>query len=284
MAELKPLRLNQFQTSVALPLEPRVSDTYERRLTLAGNSLLSTLYVTSIDPGATIQVTYWEYTTGEQTGERRDIKAHPLIDASNFSTITPHVLIVAPFHREPQLEVVVTGGSATFSVYLTCPTSFASAQDNSLILDGSPFDPFNNLAQPVACLDEDTGTLNFLRCKKGIIPADPIYLGTAFRESGSFTPTIPGTDELMTSFTVTSTSRLISRVRVSGRQPGRWRLLADSSLICSGRIGSATPNDTFDLTPRESIANGALVELKFESRNTPSPGSDIDYHILGSDL
>lgn len=284
MAELKPLRLNQFQTSIALPLELRVSDTYSRRLVLSGNSLLSTLYVTSIDPGATVQVTYWEYTTGEQTGERRDIKEHPLIDAANFSTVTPHVLIVAPFHREPQLEVIVTGGSATFSVYLTCLTSFASAQDNSLILDGTTFDPVNNLAQPVACLDEDTGTLNFLRCKDGVIPTDPIYLGTAFRESGSFTPTVPGTDELMTSFTVTSTSRLISTIRVTGRQPGRWRLLADSALVCSGRIGSATPNDSFDFMPRESLANGALVELKFESRNTPSPGSDIDYHILGSDL
>jgi hypothetical protein len=278
-----PIRLNQFQTSIAIPLESYVSDTYERRLTLSGNSLLSTVYVTAMDPGATLQVNYWEYTTGELTGERRDIAEHPLISAGDFSTITPHIKIVAPFHREPQLEAIVTGGNVEFSVYLTCLTSFASAQDNSLILDGDTFDPLNDLAQPIACLDEDTNTLNFLRCKNGVIPSDPIYLGTAFRESGTVTPT-PGTDETLTSFTVTSTSRLISTVRVTGRQPGRWRLLSDSSLVCSGRIGAGNHNDTFDIVPRETIANGSLVELKFESRNTPNPGSDVDYHILGADL
>jgi hypothetical protein len=89
----------------------------------------------------------------------------------------PHLLIVAPFHNAPNCEAIVTGGNVEFSIHLTCVSSFASAQDASLVLDGSDFDPFNNLAQPVACLDEDTNTLNFLRCKDGIFPSDPVYLG-----------------------------------------------------------------------------------------------------------
>ena len=280
---LKPVKLNQFQTSAGLALEARAAGTYERRLVLGGNSLLSTLYVTSIDPGATLQVTYWENTTGEQTGERRDIATHHLIDNSNFSTVTPHIRIVAPFHREPQLEAVVTGGNATFSIYMTCLTSFASAQDNSLIMDGQTFDINNDLAQPIACLDEDTNTLNFLRCKDGVIPSDPIYLGSSFRLSGTSTIN-PGTDELLESFTVTSDKRLISKVKVSGRHPGRWRLLSDSNLVCSGRIGAGNLNDSIDLVPRESLLNGTFVELKFESLSKPVTGSDIDYCILGADL
>jgi hypothetical protein len=83
---------------------------------------------------------------------------------------------------------------------------------------------------------------------------------------------------------VTSDNRLISTVRVTGRHPGRWRLLVDSSLVCSGRVGSGILNDTLDLVPREKIPNGSSVELKFESLPKPNTPSDIDYLILGADL
>ena len=277
MADLR-IKLKEFQTGTPFPLQSRVPDTYNRGLLVEGNSLISTVYVESMDPGATLTVNFWEYTTGSDLGERREIKSHPVITAPGE---TPHLLIVAPFHNAPQVECVVANGNVNFSVMLTCVSSFASAQDNSLVLDGTTFDPNVNLGQPIVCLDETTNQLMFLRCRNGVFPADPIYNGDPFNITGTDT-LVAGTTQTLESFTVSATKRLLSRVTISTFLAGRWFLEAGSSLIASGRLGPGSYTDTLDFTPREEIANGTLVELKYSSVSGQAD-SDVDYQILGSD-
>jgi len=277
-----PLRLDKFQSSIALPLESRGPHTYSRRLVLGGNSLLSTLYVTSIDPGATIQVNYWEFTTGEQSGERREIASHPEMTSTNFTTISPHALIVAPFHTEPQLEAIVTGGNATFSIFITCLTSFASAQDSSLIRDGQDFDINNDLAQPVAYLDESVNKLYFLRLFNGLLPTDPIYTGPGFDIVNS-TTLISGTTQLLDVYPVTTSKAILSRCKVSTFQPGRWFLEKNGQLLAAGRITSGNPNDWKDFTPRAELVTGDIITLKYTSF-AGQTGSDIDWSLQGVEI
>lgn len=125
-----PLKLNTFQTSIALPLKSYSAETYVRRLVLSGNSVLSTVYCTQIDVGATLKVQYYESTTGELLGEKRIIGGHSLLDSSNFSNVTPEIKTITPFHREPHVEAIVLNGSATFSVFLTTVTSFSSVNND----------------------------------------------------------------------------------------------------------------------------------------------------------
>jgi hypothetical protein len=273
------VKLKQFQTNTPYKLETRAIGTYNERLLIEGNSLISTVYIKSMDVGASLEVNFWEYTTGAESGERRDIKSHPTF---NLTSETPHLLVVAPFHNSPQVECIVAGGNVEFSVHLTCVSSFASAQDNSLILDGATFEEDINLAQPVACLDDETGLLNFLRCRKGVLPTDPINQGDPFEIVGEDTLTAGSTNTL-TSFTVAGSERMLSRIAISSFHPGRWFLENNATLLAAGRIGAGNYNHVYDFTPRRTLEVGDEVVLKYTAR-AGQDGSDIDYQIIGSDL
>jgi len=158
------LRLKLFQTSAAFSLEARAIGVGNRQVVIEGNSLISTLFISQMDVGATVTVNFWEFTTGGQLGERRDIASHKI---SAAIPTEPEIIVASPFHGNVEIEYIVTGGNVTFSIMLTCVSAFASRIDDNLTDDGGSFDPDENQALPVATYDWTNDTLHFLRGREG---------------------------------------------------------------------------------------------------------------------
>jgi hypothetical protein len=159
--------LNEFQSSPYFLLQELGPGTYEQVSEIRGNSILSSIFVESIDTGATLQVNYYDTTTGAAVGERFDIGSHDLVDdtaeGKTFRALFGRI------HRRVVAEVIITGGNVKFSLYATAVTSTASDIDSALIRDGEDYTDPEDKAIPVAYLDEETGQLFFVRGENGAI-------------------------------------------------------------------------------------------------------------------
>ena len=167
MAINETIRLTNAQTRTLLPLEDRAAGTFTRFLLIEGNSLLSTVFIESLDVGATVKVNYFEDTTGRFASERKDLPSHPLQSVANTD---PSKITVTPFHNSPILEVIVAGGDARFSVHATVVSSFATDLDNNLHLDAEDADLTEDKGLPAMCYDETLDKFFFLRCDNGTLP------------------------------------------------------------------------------------------------------------------
>jgi len=159
--------LKEFESSPYFLLEERAAGTYKQISEIRGNSILSSIFVKAIDPGASIQVNYYDTTTGAGLGERYELKPHELVtDADAGKTFR---IIVSEIHRRVVSEVIVSGGNATFSVYATAVTATDSNIDSALIREGQDYSDPENKAMPAAYLDETTQKLFFLHGKDGAL-------------------------------------------------------------------------------------------------------------------
>jgi hypothetical protein len=273
------IKLKTFQTNTLLPLVSRAAGTYTRRLLIEGNSLLSTVYVNAIDGGTTVKVNYYEDTTGGDLGERKELPGHPV---QSLASTNPNKITVTPFHNSPILEVIVTGGSATFSVHATVVNSFATDLDAALILDGDSFESDGDKAIPIACLDEESGQLFFMRCNNGALVSDPIYAGDAVYLDGLEEST-PLVEQTLTSFTVGATKkRLLGIIKVSSFRSGTWIAEIDSATIASGRTSAGQPDSFIEFIPRREVSATSTFTLKYTGLS--GPASDVHYHVMTTEI
>ena len=76
MIRLSTIKLDEFQTLEVMALATRAPETYMRLLGIAGNSILSSIFVESMDAGAVLNVRYWDTTTGSEATEEYTIGNH----------------------------------------------------------------------------------------------------------------------------------------------------------------------------------------------------------------
>lgn len=267
-------------TGPLLPLETRGPGVYRAKLAVRTNALLSSVYIRSADPGATVQVNYWDTTTGnENSPERYDLESHPLLTDA-FAGSTSRVT-VSRFHNKPQVEVIVTGGSVEFGVYISLIDYFTSELDNGLIIDGSVFDPPNSLGLPSMCLDEDSGLLNFLRCKDGGLtvssPGDEHHRwDTKALVNDSFV-------DIFTETVPAGVKRVIHETGVSCPTTGVFELLVDGNIVASGRTAPAKPDAKRNFSKGKTVASGLEIKLRFKARSN-GPSNPVDGYYEATDL
>jgi hypothetical protein len=130
---------------------------------IQGNSILSSVYIKSIDPGATLQVKYFDVTTGTVAGgERFDLEEHRTFTDADAG-LTNRVTITR-IHNKPHCEVIVSGGNVEFGIYITVVASFASDLDAALVLDGEAYRDEATKGIPLACYDEANDEMVLVRC------------------------------------------------------------------------------------------------------------------------
>ncbi len=160
--------LDSFQSTEILALrEPGTSNlisrpqgVYRQDTRIQGNSILSTVYVHSIDANTTISVNYLEATVGTDQGELLTLGSHPLITSSGNP---PSKILVTRIHNKPICEVIISGGSATLGVYITVVGTSSSDIDNALQLENELVNLNTDKGMPIAGVVESTGTFKFLR-------------------------------------------------------------------------------------------------------------------------
>ena len=112
-------QLGQYESFYLLKPESRGPDTYIVTTQIKGNSLLSSVYVKALDPGATLKVNYYDYTYNEQVPERNDLTSHDLITSPQTEADR---ILLNRFHDRVVLEVIVSGGNVDFSVFASVIT------------------------------------------------------------------------------------------------------------------------------------------------------------------
>jgi hypothetical protein len=160
--------LKEFDTATPISLETRAPGTYNEKLLVEGNSILSTVFVASADPGASVAVSYHDHTTGEDEGEEYFLAEHPILSAGPQNSR----LTVTRIHNNPSIRCVVTGGNVRFSVYVTVVAAFASDLDAALQMQEEVVVLDRDKGIPITVLDSATGKWFFLQSTNGRLQID----------------------------------------------------------------------------------------------------------------
>ena len=153
----KNLQLQDKQSNVLVPLESRGSGVLYFKLDMAGNSLLSTVYASSISLGGSVKVDYFDFTTGFDEGELNPLKSHVVVD----SAPSYNKILVSNSHDKVVMRVTISG-TVKFSVYGTVVSNTVSDLDAALVLDNQIINYILDKAIPIAGVDRDSGVWQFL--------------------------------------------------------------------------------------------------------------------------
>lgn len=277
------IQLSELESSPLFDLGVRPANTYRRLIQARGNSLLSTVFVKSMDPGATIKVNYYDQTTGRSSGERNDLQTHPLISEGSVTLPYSNRLTVTRIHDAPVAEVIVTGGSVEFGLYATVVSSFASDLDAALVSDGQEYDVNFDKGMPVVTYDPDLNKMFFLRGKGGYIGVTT-DVGEPSHTRGSIL-SVPGSEVTVASFTSpASVQRNLRNILIHTGSVGNYTILLDgATVIGSGSIAPGELNGHFKFDPPYPIPSGSVVDLKFAAL-ADSPASLVRGYLMASDV
>jgi hypothetical protein len=260
-------RLTTFESSQLFKRGEYAPEVWTIPLQIEGNSLLSSVYVRSMDPGASILCRYYQTTLGQIGEERSPIIEHQLISPGMVDPLygLTNIVTVTPIHNKPVLEVTLSGGSADFGVYGTVVQSFALDLGNAAKLDGQEAVLDRDRGFPFMLLDPISGEFRFVRSQDGGLPvvlqgsasvtletlASPLIRALPLTASAPTLLSFPvGTREW------TIKSRSGRPFRLATTEPA---LDDDFSLLSLYRIGSLSPTTAHSVYLM-SEASGEIIE------------------------
>lgn len=121
MSEL--LKLRPYEAVAAFQLAERDAGTYKVTLWAEGQAILSTVFVQSVSPGASVKVRYVDQSLGEAFNEAMELGAHDEITED----LTSNKKLITRFHARPTVVCEVVGGPVNFGVFLSMVEATADA-------------------------------------------------------------------------------------------------------------------------------------------------------------
>jgi hypothetical protein len=287
------VRLTEFQTTELMKLQSRGVDTYITPLLIEGNSILSSIYVKSMDVGASIIARYYDYTTGVSTAtERYFLIDHP--------TILPAMLdptygltdrkTVTRIHNKPVLEVQVIGGNVEFGVYATVVTSFASDLDSALQFDGEIADLTRDKGMPIVTLDDTSGEFNIVRSTNGRMQVDvPGGIQTVDttinkRLYSQDLAAVPAASATVITYTVPVGKKFYFLSGYgSSNCDCEWRVFIDGNAYLTRRNYHTKPDVELTLQSPIILVAGQILTVDTMNRSVWGSNSEIETFIYGSE-
>lgn len=254
--------LGVFETKALLDLETRAPGVYRVKMMVRANSLLSSVFIKSADVGATVEVKYFDTTTGDENSpERFDLDGHGVLGAVGTNRI-----LVTEIHNKPQLEVLVAGGNVEFGVYVTAVATSASAIDQSLVKHLSDTDLAVDKGLTVTGYDPVLDKFFFLPIESGAVKVTGNLSTTPGGATAALNTTVTtsATPNTETSFTLATIKSF--RVTNRGRAIVKYAFASGDSGL---NYASLTPNASFW---EEGIFNSS-VTLYIQS---PSPSQRLE--------
>ena len=277
------LRLGQFESKAIVVLETRPVGVYIQKMAVAGNSILSTVFVESLGAGGSVSVEYFDYGVGSDAGEIVTLNSHATVSTS----VTSNRILVTNFHDKPYIQMTVTGASVRFGIYASVVLSTASDIDNALKKDGETVILASDKGIPQVIYDTVAGQWKFAIGVAGV--QDVNIVGSAsivnnglpvFFEAAAITT--PGTLQTLISYTVpVSKTFNLLQVLLACRQEASFQIYGDGNLIGSGRTGAASPNVNFPYRVARSYVSGKIIEIKATARSG-SVAANIECYAQGT--
>jgi len=283
MVQPKIPQLRLYDSKAIFPLESRTPDTYLENFDVKGNSILSSVFVKDMDAGATLEVKYYDKTTGDQV-ERYDLNNHGTINTAEGPFPKTFRIIVTRIHHNLFCEVTLSGGNANFSVYTSAIADFP--QQPSLN-EGETVDLVGHAGNPFVLYDETEGKWYFARGDNGILLVDfaegglNIFNGTPKQSSSADgLQSTPGSEQTLITATV-PTGKIwnLYRVVVSCRGVGTFKIFNGASRIGSARTGPSSVNTAFDWKPQsDPIVASSLITVKYTQAF--GPAMDVESYLF----
>lgn len=156
--------MRQYQSLDIIKLQNRTAETYRRKITVAGNSILTTLFIKSMDVGASIEVKYYDDVSSQSENL---LASHGVLTGqSDYHSR----LIVTEIHNSFVVEATVTGGAVEFMVFTTIVDNFPL--DLKGKLDGSDANLANDTGVPIITYDPSDGKFYLLQSNGGKLLLD----------------------------------------------------------------------------------------------------------------
>lgn len=162
MANNEIIRLQQFASLPAVPVQEFSPGTYTFPLQTEGNSILSTLWIKAADPGSSVTVSYWDFGPGDGDlpSERINLQSHGTFAAA-LAPLSDRI-IVTRLHNKPRVEVIVSAGNVTLGVYSSVVSNFPISFDEVTKLQAEDGDLLEDRGLPAMGYDSGLGKFFFL--------------------------------------------------------------------------------------------------------------------------
>lgn len=293
MTIILPLvHLKEFQTLELLEKNVRSPNTYIVPMNIAGNSLLSSVYVKSMDIGATLKINYWDYTTGERDSERYELQGHDLITPAFLAPVVGYTdrLTVTRIHNKPLMEAIVSGGNVEFGIFITVVSAFASDLDAALLKEGELADFTRNQGLPPMTYEISDLSFHFLRSLNGRLMVDtgnqvfvPANLNRRVRTK--LTGVAANVYGLVASYTVpvNATFSLISAYGYSNCDC-IFEILINGSVLRTCQNNHSRPQVDLGVGGSVELTAGDTVEIYATNKSVLGTLSDIEGVILGVEV
>lgn len=273
-------RLKEFDSVVPLGLEERTPGIYEKPFLIEGNSILSTVFVESIDPGASLEVLYYDYTTGQDVGEAYQLEVHRILSTpGDIDRIS-----VTKIHNKPIVRCAVIGGNVKFSVYITVVSSFTSDLDNALKYDEEIVNYLRDKGMPIMGVDVNDSEFNFIQARNGRLLVEIVADSREINKRLYMQNlnVLPNIENLVINYTVPVGKRFIwiSGFGASDSQ-GKWTCQVDGANVLTRR--SNYDDREVKLYLDYPFILNAGQNLKVYAKNTTiqNENSDVETWIYG---
>ena len=258
-------RLNLYDSLAILPVQILPIGTKIIGAAPYSNSLLSTVWVKTLDVGASVLVKWYDIGPGggEFPGERVYLAEHKAISTAD----TSDRVIIPRLHNKAYAEIIITGGHVEIGIYVTAVSTFPldapykDGQSANLLLNGGNanviYSPVDNKFYLVTGLPD--GSLNVNVTGGTIIEGnyEPLILSARTQT----TPTINQT--LINETIPTGKEYRIRNVRLITRCYGSFLLYADSVIIGEGKTSPAESNVKYDISPYWPVLQGKIIKVDF---------------------
>jgi hypothetical protein len=271
-------RLGLYESLIVAPVAQYDAGFHTFRIMTAGNSILSTLWVKSIDVGASVVVKWYDIGpgSGDYIGEKVYTASHAIITTADTSDRK----IVPRIHNRAFCEIEVIGGNAVFGVYATVVSDFPQ---QAPYLDAQSWISAGDGGNANAILDMTDNKFYLARGKNGVADIN-VVSGTVF--IGFQGSPLRFRDKIEADGTLQT---IINEIVPSGK---KWRLLSsnicsrvygvcdiiiDGNIINSAVTGPSNSNVSVVEQPYYEILEGQTLEVKFKKNY--GPVSDVSIVI-----
>lgn len=269
--------LRSYQSLSLLPLETRTDEILYIKLDMAGNSLLSTVFVESAI--GSVKIDYFDFTTGFEVGERNPLKSHILMDSPS----TFNKLLVTNAHDKIIAKIVITG-TVRFSLYGTVVTNSVSDMDAALVQDNESINYVLAKAIPIAGVAEGD-VWKFIRSTED----GYLYVQTVEEEGKPVYHEFLGLSESGVEKTLIEVIvpegyiRRLSKFFISTNESGLFRIYRNSHIIATGRTNPKNTNVEFSWNPKRTLLADDICTVTFEAYQN-RPNQSVEAFLMSNEF
>jgi hypothetical protein len=279
-------RLNLYDSLAILPVQVLAPGTKIVGTAPYSNSLLSTLWVKSLDVGASVLVRYFDIGPGggEYPGERIYLSEHIEISTADRSDR----IIVPRLHNKAFAEIIVSGGNVQMGIYVTAVSTFPldppfkNGQNANLSLDGGNgnvvYSPSDNKFYLVTGLSN--GAMNVNVTGGTIIEGN--YVPLIFKGRTETTPNISQT--LINTTVPTGKEFRIRSAKIITRCYGSFLIYANGDIIGEGLTSPAESNAKYDISPYWPVTEGKIIKVDFIQNYGPAMDVSAYLQVTAQDI